>query len=143
MNLLSHYMTHLMHIPVTSQYTESDTFVFQNGTFLGPTLSVPIMMFAGFGVTLRDMPSYLKWGTYISYLRYGLEGYVSAIYGYGREILDCVELYCHYRVPDTFLNEISMTGDQFWKDVIALLFILLFFRLLTYPLLKFKLRAVR
>ncbi|KAJ9595314.1 hypothetical protein L9F63_027301, partial [Diploptera punctata] len=56
-----------------------------NGTFLGPTLSVPLMMFAGYGVNLRDMPKYLKWGTYISYLRYGLEGYVSAIYGYGRD----------------------------------------------------------
>ncbi|OAD59625.1 ATP-binding cassette sub-family G member 4 [Eufriesea mexicana] len=45
-----------------------------NGTFLGPTLSVPMMMFAGFGVSLRDIPIYLKWGTYISFLRYGLEG---------------------------------------------------------------------
>lgn len=41
---------------------------------MGPTLAVPIMMFAGFGVSLRDLPQYLKWGTYLSYLRYGLEG---------------------------------------------------------------------
>lgn len=47
---------------------------FQNGTFLAPTLSVPMMMFAGFGVSLRDLPGYLRWGSYISYLRYGLEG---------------------------------------------------------------------
>ncbi|OWR55647.1 ATP-binding cassette transporter subfamily G member Bm3 [Danaus plexippus plexippus] len=39
-----------------------------NGTFLGPTLSVPMMMFAGFGVTLRDLPPYLYWGSYVSYL---------------------------------------------------------------------------
>lgn len=56
------------------------------------------MMFAGFGVTLRDLPSYLKWGSHISYLRYGLEGFVGAIYGEGRGVLDCNEApYCHYR----------------------------------------------
>jgi len=114
-----------------------------NGTFVGPTMSVPVMMFAGFGVTLRDMPSYLKWGTYVSYLRYGLEGYVSAIYGYGRKVLDCVELYCHYRFPDKFLHEITMTGDQFWNDVIALSITLLILRVLTYFLLRWKLRALR
>ena len=61
------------------------------------------MMFAGFGVTLRDLPSYLKWGSYISYLRYGLEGYVGAIYG-DREQLDCeMAHYCHYRYFKQYL----------------------------------------
>ncbi|EZA48482.1 ATP-binding cassette sub-family G member [Ooceraea biroi] len=45
-----------------------------NGTFIGPTLAVALMMFSGFGILLRDLPSYLKWGSYVSYLRYGLEG---------------------------------------------------------------------
>lgn len=55
------------------------------------------MMFAGFGVTLRDLPSYLKWGSHVSYLRYGLEGYVGAIYGFKRPTLDCNELICYYK----------------------------------------------
>lgn len=114
-----------------------------NGTFLGPTLSVPMMMFAGFGVTLRDLPSYLYWGSYISYLRYGLEGFVGAIYGMDRPILDCPVGYCHYRYPQKFLNEISMRGDQFWNDIIALTIILFAMRILAYVLLKWKLMAVR
>ncbi|KAJ9584329.1 hypothetical protein L9F63_021329 [Diploptera punctata] len=114
-----------------------------NGTFLGPTLSVPLMMFAGYGVNLRDMPKYLKWGTYISYLRYGLEGYVSAIYGYGRDVMDCVVLYCHYKNPGKFLREIAMTGDQYWNDLIALLIIFILFRSLSYFLLRWKIKAVR
>lgn len=70
----------------------------QNGTFLAPTIAIPMMMFAGFGVTLRDLPSYMKWGSHISYLRYGLEGYVGAIYGEGRTVLKCDDaIYCHYR----------------------------------------------
>ncbi|GLV37364.1 uncharacterized protein CBL_10669 [Carabus blaptoides fortunei] len=114
-----------------------------NGTFLGPTLSVPMMMFAGFGVTLRDLPSYLHWGSYISYLRYGLEGFVGAIYGMNRPILHCPVNYCHYKYPDKFLDEIAMAGDQFWNDIIALLIILFALRTVAYYLLKWKLMAVR
>jgi hypothetical protein len=54
------------------------------------------MMLAGFGVSLKDLPPYLKWGGYVSYLRYGLEGYVGALF-YQREQLACDEMYCHFK----------------------------------------------
>lgn len=115
-----------------------------NGTFLGPVLTIPMMMFAGFGVTLRDLPSYLKWGSHISYLRYGLEGYVNAIYGENRETLDCeLKPYCHYRYPAKFLSEISMEGDQFWKDVYALCGTLVLVRVFCYFCLRWKVMSVR
>lgn len=115
-----------------------------NGTFLGPTLSVPMMMFAGFGVTLRDLPPYLKWGSYVSYLRYGLEGYIGAIYGLNRTTLPCQsDIYCHYRYPKKFLMEVAMDENQFWFDVIALSFILVFTRILAFILLKWKLISSR
>lgn len=115
-----------------------------NGTFMGPCLSVPMMMFAGFGVTLRDLPIHLRWGSYISYLRYGLEGMVGAIYGLDRPVLFCPEDdYCHYKYPEKILHEIAMTGDQFWNDIIALFIILFFLRTLAFVLLRCKLLAVR
>ncbi|XP_049867817.1 ATP-binding cassette sub-family G member 1 [Pectinophora gossypiella] len=115
-----------------------------NGTFLGPTLSVPMMMFAGFGVTLRDLPSYLYWGSYVSYLRYGLEGFIGAIYGLERPILDCNQaLYCHYRYPRQFLEEVAMSPDMFWWDVLALTVAVVVFRTAAFVLLKFKLSAMR
>ncbi|KYN29407.1 ATP-binding cassette sub-family G member 4, partial [Trachymyrmex cornetzi] len=117
-----------------------------NGTFIGPTLACPLMMFAGFGVSLRDLPSYLKWGSYVSYLRYGLEGFVGAIYGLDRPILDCKEkgeFYCHYKYPSKFLKDISMKGDQFWNDIIALATILLITRCSAYLLLRWKLMSYR
>ncbi|XP_012280877.1 ATP-binding cassette sub-family G member 1 [Orussus abietinus] len=114
-----------------------------NGTFLGPTLSVPMMMFAGFGVTLRDLPSYMKWGSYLSYLRYGLEGYIGAIYGLNRPTLICRAGYCHYKYPHKFLAEIAMQGDQFWNDVIALCTILVVTRTFAYFLLRWKLMSSR
>ncbi|XP_012266504.1 ATP-binding cassette sub-family G member 4 [Athalia rosae] len=115
-----------------------------NGTFLGPTISVPMMMFAGFGVSLRDLPPYLKWGSYVSYLRYGLEGYVGAIYGLDRQTLACqTEQYCHYRYPKKFLMEVAMDPDQFWFDISALAVILLLTRLIALLLLRFKLISSR
>ncbi|XP_047509088.1 ATP-binding cassette subfamily G member 4 isoform X1 [Pieris napi] len=115
-----------------------------NGTFLGPTLSVPMMMFAGFGVTLRDLPPYLYWGSYVSYLRYGLEGYISAIYGLNRQTLACDEAeYCHYKHPKVFLKDVAMDPNMFWWDTAALTTILLVLRTAAFLLLRWKLSAVR
>ncbi|KAH8334078.1 hypothetical protein KR059_006478 [Drosophila kikkawai] len=115
-----------------------------NGTFLAPVLTIPMMMFAGFGVTLKDLPSYLQWGSHISYLRYGLEGFISAIYGLDRGVLACEEApYCHYRYPKKFLEEITMRGDQFWNDVIALGAMIIVFRLVSYVVLKAKIKSIR
>lgn len=116
-----------------------------NGTFIGPTLSVPMMMFAGFGVSLRDIPIYLKWGTYISFLRYSLEGYIGAIYGLDRPVLSCKEkvIYCHYKYPTKFLSDIAMEGDQFWNDIVALFIILIITRCTAYLFLKWKIISIR
>lgn len=70
--------------------------ILQNGTFIGPVHAIPLMMFAGFGVTIRDLPWYLKWGSFISYLKYGLEGLVGALF-YNRKQLECNAMYCHYK----------------------------------------------
>jgi len=115
-----------------------------NGTFAGPILIVPMMMFSGFGVNLRDIPGYLEWGTYISYLRYSLEGYVGAIYGMNRTTLPCEETYyCHYRYPKKFLHEIAMNGEVYSNDIIMLFFILFLVKLLAYILLRWKIRSLR
>lgn len=123
------------------------TFDVVNGTFLAPTLSVPMMMFAGFGVSLRDLPSTLYWGTYISYLRYGLEGYVNAIYGLNRQPLECHNEdldFCFYKDPRKFVKEIiAMRDDQFWNDIAALSFIVLMMRITAYYLLRWRLLSSR
>ncbi|KAG8231350.1 hypothetical protein J437_LFUL012260 [Ladona fulva] len=113
-----------------------------NGTFLGPVLSIPMMMFAGFGVAIRDMPEYLRWGSYISYLRYGLDGYVVAIYN-NRATLDCDKRYCHYRYPQKFLREVDMEGGDFLTDVLALTAILIILRIAAYALLRWKIFSER
>lgn len=115
-------------------------FCFQNGNFVGPVIVVLLMMFSGFGVNLRDIPHLLKWGTDISFLRYGLEALVAAIYN-ERGILPCNTLYCHYRYPKNFLDEVAMTTDKFWFDVVALVITLLITRITAYFMLRLRIKS--
>lgn len=101
-------------------------------------------MFAGFGVSIRDLPPYLHWGSYVSYLRYGLEGVVAAVYGLNRGIIECPDdKYCHYKYPKKFLEDVAVRADQFDNDVLALLLTLFFLRIGAYVVLRCKLLALR
>lgn len=112
---------------------------------MGPTLSVPMMMFAGFGVRLSDLPLTFYWMSYLSYLRFGLEGLVGAIYGKNRDTLNCPTHinYCHYRYPKKLLTEVGVPADQFDNDVVILLFFVFILRIIAFLLLKRKLLSLR
>lgn len=114
-----------------------------NGTFVGPVLVVPMMMFSGFGVTIKDIPTYLQWGADLSYLRYGLEGYIAAIYGLERPSLPCEEWYCHYKNPQFFLKNVGQPADNFWTSSVILLMILVVIKLVAYFLLSWRIKVMR
>ena len=52
--------------------------------YVGPMSSIPFLLFAGFFVRIKTMPSYLVGISYISYVRYAFEAMTSIIYGFDR-----------------------------------------------------------
>lgn len=81
--------------------------VLQNGMFVGPAMTVPLMLVAVQGMGSTDpLPIYRSFVMYLSYIRYGLEALIVATYGYNREKLPCPpeEVYCQYRIPRELLR---------------------------------------
>ncbi|KAK0175174.1 hypothetical protein PV327_008947 [Microctonus hyperodae] len=107
-----------------------------NGTFFGAIATCVMLLFAGFLSLFRHMPVFMYYVSYLSYLRYGLDALVEAIYGNNREKLPCPIDYCHYRIPASIVEELSMGNGRFWLDIGVLFFNFILLRLIAYCALK-------
>ncbi|XP_044255746.1 ATP-binding cassette sub-family G member 4 [Tribolium madens] len=115
----------------------------QNGVFLAPVMSVPFLLFSGFFVSFDAIPIYLRWITYLSYIRYGFEGTALATYGFDRPKLQCFVSYCHFKSPTTTLEELDMVNSSYMIDIVALVAIFFILRIAAYLFLKWKLKSTR
>ncbi|CAH0750031.1 unnamed protein product [Diatraea saccharalis] len=115
----------------------------ETGVYLGPVTTIPVVLFSGFFVNFNAIPGYLRWLTYLSYVRYGFEGAMLSVYGFDREKLKCSEVYCHFRKPTVFLEEMTMDKANFWIDIGALLAFFIFIRVISYLVLRFKLKLMK
>jgi ATP-binding cassette, subfamily G (WHITE), member 1 len=115
----------------------------QNGVFLAPVMSVPFLLFSGFFVSFNAIPIYLRWITYLSYIRYGFEATALATYGFGREKLQCFTTYCHFKSPHVTLEELDMLDSNIVLDIVALAIIFVILRVAAYLFLRWKLKKQR
>lgn len=69
-------------------------------------MTVPLMLLAVQGIgEMKPLPIYRKLIMSLSYIRYGLEGLVTSLYGYNREKLYCPpsQCFCYFAVPQQLL----------------------------------------
>ncbi|CAG9827922.1 unnamed protein product [Diabrotica balteata] len=120
-------------------------FNIEGGVFLGPISTIPMVLFSGFFTNLNDIPFYLRWLPYLSYLKYGFEACMIAIYGLDRPKLTCNIEYCHFKYPKKFLEQMSMKDDMvsYFIDVGVLGGLFIFLRVIAYFMLRIKLMQNR
>ncbi|XP_068906280.1 ATP-binding cassette sub-family G member 4 isoform X2 [Tenebrio molitor] len=120
-------------------------FNIEAGVFLGPISTIPLVLFSGFFANLDDIPFYLTWVPYMSYVKYSFEATMIAIYGLGRPKLVCQVDYCHFKSPTKFLEQMAMKDDMltFTIDVVVLCGLFVVLRVFAYFVLRIKLLQVR
>lgn len=119
------------------QFLITDIFL-QKGVYFGPVCNLPILLFSGYLVNLSSIPRYLQWLCDVSYIRYGFEGSMTAVYGFNRTSLNCSQAFCHFKTPSNFLEEMDMDEVNVWFDLIVLVVYLIVLRLLGYFMLKWS-----
>ncbi|XP_063625511.1 ATP-binding cassette sub-family G member 1-like [Cydia splendana] len=121
----------------------SSTLNVVNSVFMGPALSVPLMLLAVYGIGYGDVPAPLFWrlARACSFMRYGIEGLVVAIYGPPRDDLICPDHvdYCEYKNVKYFVKLMGMSGVSFWTDFGVLLLMLCAMNMAGYYLLRQRL----
>lgn len=115
--------------------------------FVGPVCTVPLMLLAVFGIgSGKDsIPIYVRLLMSMSYLRYGLEGIVEAIYGFDRKDMVCPddEIFCPYKKPKFLLLQMGFEDVNTTVSICALLIFYIVFNFLAFYMIKQRIALKR
>ncbi|KAG2455604.1 ABCG4 protein, partial [Polypterus senegalus] len=116
----------------------------QTGTIITAwTVDVIMCIFSGFLGQFNELPSYVSWITYVSFIRYSFRGIVMSLYGMDRADLECAEGICPLQKPETILNEHKIYENELAIVFTVLVLYFLCLRLATYFVLCYKVRSLR
>ncbi|XP_025421667.1 ATP-binding cassette sub-family G member 4-like [Sipha flava] len=109
-------------------------------TILTSFLLMPWMMFGGIFIRISDTPEIFRWLFDISFMKHAMEGIVHCIYGWDRPKLNCSKIYCYNSLPSHILKDLDMSVNKYWFNFLAVSAIYLLLKVVTYLVLKEKLK---
>lgn len=117
----------------------------QVAVFLAPAIAIPMLLFSGFVVTLKAMPSYLHWISYVSFVRYAYEGCILSVYGYDRPELECSDqkegsVPCLFTEPSEFVSFLGLNEVSVEVCAGALLVFVVLLNVATYVALRMRVK---
>lgn len=119
--------------------------------FVAPVTGIPVLLFSGFFVSFDTIPKYMQWLTYISFARYSWEGMMVTIYGDNRGPLECEDkTKCRFQQSVDVLDSLdikesalTIAHGKFYFDCIVLGLFFIILRLITYMVLRYKIKSSR
>ncbi|XP_077525499.1 ATP-binding cassette subfamily G member 4-like isoform X2 [Amblyomma americanum] len=116
----------------------------QTAVFLVLPVASPSFLFSGFFVQGQHIPVAFRWIMETSHLYHGMQGLLEALYGHGRDELDCEDNeFCFHSEPQTILRELGVENVKISHKFLILLGMDLLFRLAAFLILKWRLHRKR
>ncbi|XP_015369898.1 PREDICTED: ATP-binding cassette sub-family G member 1-like isoform X1 [Diuraphis noxia] len=107
--------------------------------FVGPVFVVLLSVF-GFAIRFPDVPSMYVWLHHFSFIRASFQSIMYSLYGLDRGILPCSdEMYCHYKNPVKFLNEMDFARVNIYPEFVYICFFCLCTYMLTSTVIWYRL----
>lgn len=115
--------------------------------FVGPVMTVPLMLLAvyGMGFGPDGYPFYMRIIMSLSYVRYGLEGIIDAIYGYKRVDLYCpdTELFCMFRNSEFLKDFLGFHDADYMVSVVGLCMYYVFYTTAAFFMIKTRISRTK
>ncbi|XP_064471473.1 ATP-binding cassette sub-family G member 1-like isoform X2 [Ornithodoros turicata] len=116
----------------------------QTGMYMALPSASPAFLFCGYFVKVDSVHVIFRWVTYTSHIYHGLQGMFAAVYGFGRQPLDCDEdTFCFFSEPEEILHELGAQNVSLVNKFVVLLGMDVLFRSIALIILLVRLRLKR
>lgn len=112
--------------------------------FVGPVMTVPLMLLSVYGIGYGrgvELSPFIKIIMSFSYLRYGLEGLIDAMYGYDRKDTICpdTEIFCMFSKAKFLKMVLGFEDVNFIVSIVALTMYYILFTVAAFYMIKMRL----
>ncbi|XP_065359967.1 ATP-binding cassette subfamily G member 4-like [Calliphora vicina] len=115
------------------------TFSITNGSVVGPMIIASFIGLAIYGFDFApQIPELMNFSMKTSFMRNGVVALILTLFGYGRETLDCNEIYCHFSDPRVLLRFLDLENVTLQQQFMYLFVLLVLFRSLLYISLRIQ-----